>query len=41
MLEQTKQQLASLKLNGFLAALEEQCAHPPHQLSFEERLSLL
>ncbi|HBD7287331.1 TPA: IS21-like element helper ATPase IstB [Legionella pneumophila] len=41
MLEHTKQQIASLRLNGFLAALEEQCANPPYQLSFEERLALL
>lgn len=41
MLEQTKQQIASLRLNGMLAALEEQLRNPPHQLSFEERLALL
>jgi DNA replication protein DnaC len=41
MLEQTKQQIASLKLPGILEALEEQLREPPHQLSFEERLALL
>lgn len=41
MLEQTKQQIASLRLNGFLSALEEQLREPPHHLSFEERLALL
>jgi DNA replication protein DnaC len=41
MLEQTKQQIASLKLNGILEALEEQLREPPHQLSFEDRVALL
>lgn len=41
MLEQTKQQIASLRLSGMLAALEEQLMSPPHQLSFEDRLALL
>jgi DNA replication protein DnaC len=41
MLEQTKQQLASLKLSGMLEALEEQLRQAPHQLSFEDRLSML
>jgi len=41
MLEQTKQQMAALRLNGMLVALDEQLLNPPHQLSFEERLSLL
>lgn len=41
MLEQTKQQIAALRLNGMLTALEEQLRNPPHQLSFEERLALL
>lgn len=41
MLEHTKQQIVSLKLNGLLEALEEQLRTPPHQLSFEERIALL
>lgn len=41
MLEQTKQQMAALRLNGMLMALEEQLRNPPNQLSFEERLALL
>lgn len=41
MLEQTKQQMAALRLNGMLLALDEQIESPPHQLSFEERLALL
>jgi DNA replication protein DnaC len=41
MLEQTKQQIAALRLNGMLTALEEQLRNPPHQLSFEERLAML
>lgn len=41
MLEQTKQQMAALRLSGMLQALEEQLQNPPHQLCFEERLSLL
>lgn len=41
MLEHTKQQMVALKLNGMLLALDEQLQHPPHQLSFEERFSLL
>lgn len=41
MLEQTKQQIASLRLSGMLSALEEQLRNPPNQLSFEERLALL
>jgi DNA replication protein DnaC len=41
MLEQTRQQMAALKLNGMLTALEEQIINPPHHLSFEDRLALL
>lgn len=41
MLEQTKHHLASLRLNGMLAALEEQMTNTSLQLSFEERLALL
>lgn len=41
MLMQTKQQMASLRLNGMLIALDEQINNPPHQLSFEDRLGLL
>lgn len=41
MLEQTKQQIAALRLSGMLTALEEQLRNPPHQLSFEERLAIL
>ncbi len=41
MLEQTKRQLASLKFEGMLLALEEQIANPPTELSFEDRVALL
>lgn len=41
MLEQTKQNIAKLRLNGMLAALEEQELNPSLQLSFDERLALL
>ncbi len=41
MLEQTKQNIAKLRLNGMLAALEEQELNLSSQLSFEERLALL
>lgn len=41
MIEQTRQQMAALKLSGMLMAFEEQLSNPPHQLSFEERLGLL
>ncbi len=42
LLEQTLQQLRSLRLHGMTAALEQQCANPEsHQLSFEERIGLL
>jgi DNA replication protein DnaC len=40
--EQTLQQLRSLRLHGMVSALEQQSANPEfHQLSFEERISLL
>jgi DNA replication protein DnaC len=40
--EQTLQQLRSLRLHGMVSALEQQLANPEfHQLSFEERISLL
>ena len=41
MLEQTKRQMASLRLHGMLLALEEQLPQAEHQLTFDERLSLL
>jgi DNA replication protein DnaC len=41
MLENTKQQMAALRLYGMIAALDEQILHPPQQLSFEERFALL
>lgn len=42
LLEQTLQQLRALRLHGMANALEQQVANPEfHQLSFEERLSLL
>lgn len=42
LLEQTLQQLRSLRLHGMISALEQQLANPEfHQLSFEERISLL
>jgi DNA replication protein DnaC len=42
LLEQTMQQLRSLRLHGMVSALEQQLANPEfHQLSFEERISLL
>lgn len=40
MLEQTKHQMAALRLHGMLLGLEEQSAMQ-HALTFEERLSLL
>lgn len=41
MIEQTKQQIAALKLTGMLEAFNEQVDNTPHQLSFDERLSML
>jgi DNA replication protein DnaC len=42
LLEQTLQQLRSFRLHGMACALEQQLANPEfHQLSFEERISLL
>lgn len=41
MLEQTRHQLAMMKLHGLLSGLDEQFITCPHQLSFEERLALL
>src|SRR5258708_10576894 len=42
LLEQTLQQLRSLRLHSMANALEQQGAKPEfHQLSFEERISLL
>src|SRR5438552_16920487 len=42
LLEQTLQQLRSLRLHGMVSALEQQLTNPEfHQLSFEERISLL
>lgn len=41
MLSHTKQQLAQMKLNGFILALEEQEQQKLSGLSFEERLSFL
>jgi DNA replication protein DnaC len=41
MLEQTKHQMATLRLHGMLLALDEQLLQPHHVLTFEERLALL
>jgi DNA replication protein DnaC len=42
LLEQTLQQLRTLRLHGMVNALEQQLANPEFsQLSFEERISLL
>ena len=42
LLEQTLQKLRTLRLNGIASALEHQLSQPEfHQLSFEERISLL
>lgn len=41
MLEQTKQQMATLRLTGMLEALEEQLRDPTSDFSFEDKLSLL
>lgn len=41
MLEQTKNQLITLRLQGMLQALEEQLQTSCHHLSFEERFSML
>jgi DNA replication protein DnaC len=41
MLEQTKRQMASLRLYGMLLALDEQLPQTDCQLTFDERLSLL
>lgn len=42
LIEQTLQQLRLLRLHGMASALEQQLAKPEfHQLSFEERISLL
>ena len=42
LLEQTKDQLRSLKMTGFLDALEQQLEQPQtHELSFEQRLGFL
>jgi DNA replication protein DnaC len=41
MIEQTRSQLQTMKLIGLLNAFDEQLRAPLHQLSFEERLSLL
>src|SRR5262249_26792354 len=42
LLEQTLHQLRSLRLHGIASALEQQLTNPEfHQLSFEERISLL
>jgi DNA replication protein DnaC len=42
LIEQTLQQLRSLRLHGMINALEQQLSSPEfHQLSFEERISLL
>jgi DNA replication protein DnaC len=41
MLEQTKQQMAAMKLYGMILALDEQLNTSPKDLTFEERLSLL
>ena len=41
MLENTKQQMAALRLYGMIAALDEQLLYPAKELSFEERLALL
>jgi DNA replication protein DnaC len=42
LLEQTLQQLRSLRMHGMVSALEQQLTNPEfHRLSFEERISLL
>jgi len=42
LIQQTKEQLRTLRLNGFLDALEQQLEQPQsHDLSFEQRISLL
>ncbi len=42
LIQQTKQQLRTLKLTGMLDALEQQLAQPQtHDLAFEQRLALL
>jgi len=42
LIEQTKDQLRTLKLTGFLDALEQQLEQPnTHELAFEQRLSFL
>lgn len=42
LMQQTKEQLRTLRLNGFLVALEQQLEQPQsHDLSFEQRISLL
>ncbi|MET0105084.1 MAG: IS21-like element helper ATPase IstB [Sedimenticola sp.] len=42
LIQQTKEQLRTLKLTGMLDALEQQLAQPQtHELAFEERLALL
>ena len=41
MIEQIKQQLIKMRLEGMLLALEEQAQHSSHDLCFEERLALL
>ena len=42
LLEQTRNQLRSLKLTGFLEALDQQMEQPhTHELAFEQRLGFL
>jgi hypothetical protein len=42
LIQQTKEQLHTLKLAGMLDALKQQLAQPQtHELAFEERLALL
>ena len=42
LMQQTREQLRTLRLNGFLLALEQQLEQPQsHDLSFEQRISLL
>jgi len=42
LMQQTKDQLRTLRLSGFLVALEQQLEQPQsHDLSFEQRISLL
>lgn len=42
LLEQTRDQLRTLKLAGFLEALEQQLEQPhTHELGFEQRLGFL